>query len=49
MYPLQVPPFNLRIDLCRRNIRMAQHNLNSAKIRTAFEQMRGEGMPKHVR
>ena len=40
MYPLQAPPLNMRVDLCRRDIRMAKHHLNRAKIRTAFEQVR---------
>ena len=40
MHPLQASPFNMRIDLRRRNTRMAEHNLNRPKIRTAFEQMR---------
>jgi hypothetical protein len=40
MHQLEAPPFNVRVDLCRRDIRMAQHHLNRAKIRTAFEQMR---------
>ena len=42
MHPLEASPFNVRVDLRRRNIRMAEHHLNRPKIRTAFEQMRRE-------
>jgi len=49
MYPLEASPFNMRVNLRRRNIRMAEHHLNRPKIRTAFEQMRRKRMPEHVR
>ena len=49
MHPFQASPFNMRVDLRRHNIRMAEHHLNRPKIRTAFEQMRRKRMPEHVR
>jgi hypothetical protein len=33
---------NVRVDLRRRQIRMAEHRLNRAKVGAALEQVRGE-------
>ena len=49
MHSFEASPFNMRVDLRRRNIRMAEHYLNRPKIRTTFEQMRRKRMPEHVR
>ncbi len=40
---------DMRINLRRGNIGMAEHRLNGAQIRTAFEQMGGERMAQGVR
>ena len=40
MHPFEASPFNMRVYLRRRNIRMTEHYLNRPKIRTAFKQMR---------
>jgi hypothetical protein len=37
MHPLQASSFNMRVDLRRRNIRMAEHHLNGPKICATFE------------
>ena len=37
------------IDLCRGNVCVAQEFLHHAKIGAAFEQVRGERVPKRVR
>lgn len=49
MHPLQTSPFYMRIDLCCRNIGMAEHDLNRPKIGAALEEMRRKRMSKHVR
>jgi hypothetical protein len=48
MHMLQTTAFYMCIDLGRRDIRVTEHNLNRAKIRTAFKQMGGKRMPEHV-
>src|SRR5437764_15282914 len=46
VYLFQALLHHVRIDLCRRNIGVAQHQLHRPKVRTAFEQVRGEAMPQ---
>ena len=40
MHPLQASPFNVRIDLRRGNVYVAEHHLHRPKIGATFEQMR---------
>src|SRR5215831_9760505 len=40
---------DVRINLRRRQIRVAKHHLNRPEIRTAFEQVRGKRMADDVR
>src|SRR5262245_30364735 len=40
---------NVRVDLSRRQIRMAEHHLDRAEVRSAFEQVRRERMPHDMR
>ena len=40
---------DLRVNLGRSHIRMAQHFLNGTNIRPSHEQMGGEGVPQPVR
>ena len=40
---------HMRIDLSRRNIRMAEHLLDDAQIRAVAQEMRRERMAQHVR
>ena len=40
---------HMGVDLCRRNVRMAQHLLDRAQIRPAVQQVAGEAMAQHVR
>jgi len=40
---------NMGIDLRRRNIAMAKHQLDRAQIRAAFQKMGGKTVPEHVR
>lgn len=42
---LQARLQDMRVKLCRRDIRMAEKRLQSAEIRAALQQMRGEGVP----
>ena len=46
---LQIGPIHMGIDLCRRDIRVAQHGLHRAEIRAALEQMRGKRVAQRVR
>ena len=39
---------HVSIDLCRRNIRMAEHRLHRAKIGAACQQMGGERMAQRM-
>ena len=45
----QSGPHDVRIDLRRRDVGMPQHGLHAAQVRPAFQQMRGEAVPEHVR
>jgi hypothetical protein len=45
----QPAAFHVRIDLSRRDICMPQHRLNGSQIGSSFQQVRGKGMPQHVR
>ena len=38
----------MRINLRRRNVRVAEHHLNGSKVGPVIEQMRGERMPQHM-
>ena len=40
---------DVRVDLRRGEVGVAEHHLDGAQVRAAFEQMRGEGVPQHVR
>ena len=40
---------NMRVDLRRGNVRVAQHLLNGAQVRTVFEQVHGERVAQRVR
>src|SRR4051812_7315253 len=40
---------DVRVDLGRGEIRVPEHHLDQAQVRSALEQVRGEGMPQHVR
>ena len=40
---------NMRIDLCRRDIGVAEQGLHGAQIRAAFQQMGGKGVAQHMR
>ena len=44
----QVLKIQVRVDLCRADIRMPQQLLNGTKIGRGFKHMRGKGMPEHV-
>jgi hypothetical protein len=41
--------FHVRIDLSSGDICMPQHGLNDPQIGSTFQQMRGKGVPQHVR
>ena len=49
MHRLQPLLIDVGINLCGRYIRVAQHLLDDAKIRTVAEQMRCEAVPQKVR
>ena len=40
---------DVRVDLRRRQIRMAEHHLDRAQVGAALEQMRRERVAQHVR
>ena len=40
---------NVRVDLCRRNIGMTQHGLQTPEIRSALQKMCSEAVAHHVR
>jgi hypothetical protein len=44
----QPGPHHVRVNLGGRDIRMAQHGLDTAQVGSAFEKMGGETMPDHV-
>src|SRR4029077_15614778 len=46
---LQPSPRDVRVDLRRRDVGVPEHHLYGAQIGTVFQQMRGEGVPEHVR
>src|SRR5260370_8193822 len=39
---------DMGINLCGRNIRVAQHELDGTQVRAALEQMSGKTVPQHV-
>src|SRR5579864_1910482 len=43
---LQALLHHVRINLCRRNIGVAQHQLHRPQVRAALEQVRGEAVPE---
>ena len=45
----QVFAVNVRVDLRRRDVDVAEHLLDRTQVGTAFEQVRGEGVPQRVR
>ena len=45
MHRLEALLIDMGIDLCRRNVGVAQHLLNDSKIRAVAEQMRCEAVP----
>ncbi len=45
MHLFQPFPFDMRVDLCRRNVGMPKHRLNRPKVCTAFQQMGRKRMP----
>ena len=49
MYSLQPLLIDMRVDLCRGYVGVAQHFLDNAQIRTVSEQMCREAMPQKVR
>ena len=40
---------DMGIDFGRRDVGMAEHQLQRAQVRTAFEQMGGKGVAQHMR
>ena len=42
----QVPAVDVRVDFGRRDVGVAEHRLQRAQVRAAFEQMRREGTPE---
>jgi hypothetical protein len=36
------------VDLCRRNVGVAEQCLHAPQVRAAFDEMRRERMPQHV-
>ena len=49
MNPLEPSALDVRVDLRRGDVRMAEHGLDRAQIRTAVQEMSGERMAQHVR
>ena len=49
MHSLEPLLIDMRIDLCRRYVRVAQHLLDDSKIRAVTQQMRREAVPQKVR
>ena len=45
----QPAPCHVRVDLRGGNVGVTQHNLNTAQIRAALHQMRGETVPHYMR
>src|SRR5258708_34103977 len=41
-------PHHVRVDLGSRNIGVAQHGLNTAQVRSPFQQVSREAMPDYV-
>ena len=39
----------MRVDLRRRDVRVPEHELQAAKVRAAFQQVRREAVPQHMR
>src|SRR5690606_12019043 len=46
---LQMLRRDVRVDLCRREIRMSEKRLQGAKVHSRLEKMSGEGMAKSMR
>lgn len=49
MQGLEALAGDMSINLGSGNIRMAQQHLNHPKVRAVVEQMRGKGVPDHMR
>src|SRR5581483_9323577 len=49
MGPLQMIARNVRVDLGRRDVGVAEHGLDRPQIRAVFQEMRRERMPQRVR
>src|SRR2546423_14152333 len=49
VHPLQASARDVRVDLRRGDVGVAEHHLHGAQIGAMFEQMRGKRMPQHVR
>ena len=49
MHSLEPLLIDMRVDLCRRYVGVAQHFLDDSKIRAVAEQMRCEAVPQKVR
>src|ERR1039457_4971639 len=45
----QPRPYDVRVDLGGRDIRVPQHGLHAAQVRASLQQVGGEAMPDHVR
>ena len=49
MHSLQPLLIDMRVDLCGRYVRVAEHLLDYSKVRTVAQQMRCEAVPQKVR
>jgi hypothetical protein len=49
MHSLEPLLIDMRVDLCGRYVRVAQHLLDDSQIRAVAEQMRCEAVPQKVR
>src|SRR5476651_1921395 len=46
---LKPGPRNVSVNLCGRDICMAQHHLDASEVRSVLQQMRGKGMAEDMR
>src|SRR5258707_8724675 len=49
MHLAQVALGEMRVNLCGRDVAVAEHLLHGAQVRATFQQMRGEAMPQRMR
>src|SRR5690349_2386901 len=49
IHALQPRPRDVRVDLRRGDVGVAEHHLHAAQVGAVLEQVRGEGMPQYVR